>query len=169
MKKINLLVRNFKLQIYGILFYLNIINSEQLYEESDIKLGDPKPKKKVRRWRTSERVVAAYLAIYGYPEDYEITESQVAYLIDRSVIGLRRKISRYRHFEKTGDRKGLTSEDIEIIGQAFSLNSTNKNKRRFAQCLFTAGRSNDRQDREDIQDIVNEMFASTYHHDAEKY
>jgi len=159
MKLIKSITKSLKFYFYGILFYLNIENNPI---EFQVSRDSEKSKKKSRRWSRSEKIVAAYLALYGYPKSGEITENLISYVLKRSDIALRRKISKYKYYEKTGDSKHISADEIDILCSEYSLSSVKKNKRTLSKSLFIAGRENNRQDISEIQEAITSIFASSY-------
>jgi len=159
MKLVRSIIKSLKFYFYGILFYLRM---EENPIEFQVSRDSEEPKTKSRRWSRSEKIVAAYLALYGYPKNREITENLVTYVLKRSDSALRRKISKYKHYEKTGNLRYISADEIDILSSEYSLSSVKKNKRILSKNLFIAGRENNRQDISEIQEAITSIFVSSY-------
>jgi hypothetical protein len=122
----------------------------------------PTKPKSSKPWSKPEKTVAAYLALYGYESAKGLREQDIAHILGRSEVALRRKISRLRNYEKTGNLNSVTRDELIIMNTKLKLKNQQSLERIFAQNLIIVGRSNNTRDNMEVQTIINSMYSETF-------
>jgi len=153
-------IRTCRIYLLSFLYNREIL-SEQEVRESELTINSMPSQKESRSWSSSERIVAAYIALQGL-KGTDLTREDIAYVLGRTKCALDRKISRLRKYEKSGDRLIITNEELYIMNRVLGCREDEELKRLLSQNLFISGVDSQRQDNQRIQNTINNMFASSF-------